>query len=755
MSSSHFKPHTTPSGPTPITMNSPERFFNRELSWLEFNDRVLQEANNTNHPLFERLRFLAISDKNLDEFYMVRVAGMKGQLRARLDRVSPEGMSTFEQLETIDKRSRILVEEQQATWKRLKKELSHEGLQVVHPHELFPDEGQWLKEHFEHVVLPTLTPVAVDPAHPFPLIPNDGFSIVLKLSKGNKSRVYWALIPIPQNIPRFIRLKDDHFRFIPLEEAIGLHYDKLFPGFQVADSGFFHLIRDSEMEIDEDVEDLVETFKSALQQRRHGNVIRLMVNHDISEDLLDFVVDELEVHRQDIFPIKGLFNLSDLPQLMVHERPDLMFMRYTPRYPERIRHFAGDCFAAIRHKDFIVHHPYESFDAVVAFLRQAAQDPDVLTIKQTLYRTSDNSPIVRALIEAAEAGKSVTAIIELKARFDEEMNIRLAQKMEQAGVQVVYGFIDLKTHSKVSMVVRREGKEMRTYMHYGTGNYHPITAKIYTDLSLFTCDPVLGKDTVKMFNYLTGYARPESLEKLVISPLAMQQKLLQMIHQEAQNAREGKPAQIWAKLNSLVDPVAIDALYQASQAGVQIDLIIRGICCLRPGIKGLSENIRVKSVVGRFLEHSRIICFANGEALPSSAAKLYISSADWMPRNFHKRVETLVPLENPTVRQQVMEQIMLANLKDNQQSWTLDASGHYTRITKSPDPAFSAQDYFMTNPSLSGRGPGVEKKPSPLRLAPPPSYSIQHPAIANSAMDDTTEEKAQQPKQSRQSKNES
>ncbi len=705
-----------------IDRYKPERFINRELSWLAFNSRVLEEANNPKHPLFERLRFLAISDKNLDEFYMVRVAGLKGQIDACIDRPSPDGWSAHQQLAEINKTAKKLVEEQQATWQRLRRELAAESLWIVDAQQLKPKEHTWLREHFMAHIFPALSPLAVDPAHPFPQIPNDGFSLVLKLYQPKTEKVLWALVPIPQNISRFIRLKDTSNRFLPVEEAAPLFFDKLFPGFTVDCHGLFHLIRDSEMEIDEDVEDLVAMFKTAIRQRKQGNVIRLMVNRDIPEDLNNFVTSELEVAPEDVFPVDGLLNLSDFHQLILSERADLTFPRYNARFPERIRDFGGDCFEAIRTKDLVVHHPYETFDVVVQFLRQAARDPAVLTIKQTLYRTSDNSPIARALIEAAEAGKSVVAVVELKARFDEEVNIRLAADLERAGVQVVYGFIGLKTHSKISLVVRQENKGLRTYVHFGTGNYHPITAKIYTDLSYFTCNPALCRDAAKVFNYLTGYATPETLEKLVISPLNMQEKLLKLIHAEVEHAKAGRPAFIWAKMNSLVDPKVIDALYKASCAGVQVDLIVRGICCLRPGVPGLSENIRVKSIIGRFLEHSRIMCFGNGEKLPSPNAKVYISSADWMPRNFHSRVETLVPIENATVKAQVLDQIMVANLKDTHQSWSLDAHGQYTRLTPNPQ-YFSVHEYFMTNPSLSGRGRAkisTKKKSSGLRLAPKP-----------------------------------
>ncbi|MHA6723059.1 RNA degradosome polyphosphate kinase [Sphingomonas sp. RS2018] len=695
----------------------PGRYFNRELSWLAFNRRVLEEACNAAHPLMERIRFLSISASNLDEFFMVRVAGLLGQQLQGIEQRSTDGLTPKQQLAAIVQEADRLVDSQQAVWRDLRAALEEQSITVLDADEIEDELATWLAGHFREQLFPILTPQALDPAHPFPFIPNAGLSVIFDLVRQSDAEPIRELVLLPASLPRFIRLPGDGARFVTIETVLKRFSGLLFPGYDVRGAAAFRILRDSDIELEEEAEDLVLYFRTAIKRRRRGRVIRLEMETGIGAELEQVLKEELDGAKAILTETGGFLGLGDLAMLVEIERPDLKFTPYTPRFPERIREFAGDCFAAIKAKDIVVHHPYESFDVVLEFIKQAAADPDVIAIKQTLYRAGKQSAVVNALIAAAEAGKSVTAVVELKARFDEEQNLLWASALERAGVQVVYGFIDWKTHAKVSMVVRREAGAYRSYCHFGTGNYHPVTARIYTDLSFFTADPRIGRDAAAIFNYVTGYVEPGELELLSISPRDLRDRLIRLIDDEIVNALSGKPAGVWAKMNSLVDPAIIEKLYEASGAGVEVDLIVRGICCLRPGVPGMSERIRVKSVVGRFLEHSRIWAFSNGDVLPNDGAKVYLSSADWMPRNFDRRVEYMLPVLNETVHDQVLDQVMVANLIDAEQSWELKSDGEYERVSvPEGGQGFNLHRYFMTNPSLSGRGAAMGVRRSVPKL---------------------------------------
>lgn len=687
--------------------DGPDRFFNRELSWLSFNWRVLEEAENRNNPLLERVRFLSISGGNLDEFYMVRVAGLRGQVRSGVTKPSMDGRTPSEQLALIDEDARRLMQAQDRTWRELRGELAAAKIEIVTFADLDEAEEAQIEARFLDQIFPVLSPLAVDPAHPFPFIPNRGHVLAMTLKRDGEDEEMSALVPIPSQLDRFMPLdiRNGVRRFLPLEDLLAAHLDKIMPGYAPTGSCQFRVLRDSDLEVEEEAEDLVREFETALKRRRRGDAVRLQISADAPATLRALITREMHVDAAEVVDVDGVIGVSDLADLAKIDRPDLCWTPYTPRLPERVKDHDGDVFAAIRTKDMLLHHPYESFEIVVRFLEQAAVDPDVLAIKQTLYRTSRDSPIVKALCTAAEEGKSVTALVELKARFDEEANIHLSRQLERAGVQVVFGFTDWKTHAKVSSVVRREGDRLVTYTHFGTGNYHPITANFYTDLALFTCDPALGRDATRVFNYVTGYAEPQGLESLTLSPVSLKPKIIECLKEEADHARAGRPASVWIKCNSVTEPGVMDAIYEASQAGVKIDMVIRGICSVRPGVPGLSENVRVKSVIGRFLEHSRILCFSGGGAMGGPDSKVFISSADLMSRNLNRRVETLVEVKNPTVKAQIVEQVMAANLADEAQSWVLGPDGVYTRAQTPHDVApFACHQFFMANPSLSGRG---------------------------------------------------
>ncbi|MEM1195706.1 MAG: RNA degradosome polyphosphate kinase [Pseudomonadota bacterium] len=696
----------------PSALGEGDNYFNRELSWLSFNERVLAEAENTAYPTLERLRFLSISGSNLDEFMMIRVAGLVGQAQRGIEKPAIDGRTPGQQLTAIRAKLAELSDRQQDIWRSLRKALADSDIHIADEQRVEPEAHQWLNNFFIEEILPVITPQALDPAHPFPFVQNEGMGLLFTLTRDADKEQLIEMILIPAALPRFVRVPGEvagsgEAIYISIASLIQRYARQLFPGFTIEGDGLFRVLRDSDIEIEEEAEDLVRTFRSAIQRRRRGQVIQLELEEDFDPQAEAMLLDQLGVNEAAVIKTDGMIGVDGLAEIVSEDRPDLKFDAYSPRYPERVREHDGDVFSAIREKDIVIHHPYESFEVVVDFIRQAANDPEVVAIKQTLYRAGSQSAVINALIEAAENGISVTAVVELKARFDEEQNLKWATKLERAGVQVIYGFTDWKTHAKTAMVVRREGNSFRTYCHFGTGNYHPITAKIYTDMSFFTADPRLGRDAARMMNFVTGYVEPKDLELINIAPLDLREELYTRIDAEIDNARKQLPSGIWLKCNQVTDKDIIDRLYAASEAGVPVDIVCRGICCLRPGVAGLSENIRVKSIIGRFLEHSRIYAFANGRPMPSPEAAVFLSSADLMGRNLDRRVESLIPVLNRTVHDQVLQQVLLANMLDTEQSWWLNADGTYSRVEASEKP-FNCHRYFMTNPSLSGRGGALE-----------------------------------------------
>ena len=694
-----------------------ERYVNRELSWLSFNRRVLAESENSDYPLLERLRFLSISGSNLDEFTTVRIAGLEGQVHRNIETPGIDGRSPRQQLDAIREQLLQLEDRQQESLDILRALLAEEGIVIALVDELTKDQQKWLEDYFETDILPLITPQAIDPSHPFPFVASGGMGVLFRLKRGKRKGELVEMVLIPSGAPRFVRVPGEQAIYVAIEQLVTRFADQMFPGFKILGDGIFRVLRDSDIEVEDEAEDLVRYFRTAIQRRRRGRAVLLELDDECDAAAEALLREQFDVDAAMIVKTSGMLGLRDLDTICNEPRPDLKFTPFSPRYPERVLAHDGDVFTAIREKDMVIHHPYESFEVVVDFLHQAAVDPAVVSIKQTLYRAGDQSPVIAALVEAAQNGKAVTAVVELKARFDEERNIRWANELERAGVQVIYGFTEWKTHAKVSLVVRREEDGYRTYCHFGTGNYHPVNAKIYTDLSYFTADAALGRDAAKMFNFITGYIEPDDLECIAISPIGMREKLYELIDREIANAKAGKPSGIWVKMNSITNQPIIDKLYEASQAGVEIRMVVRGICSLRAGIPGLSENISVKSIIGRFLEHARMWAFANGKALPSRQAKVYITSADAMSRNLDRRVEVMVPVSNKTVHDQMLKQVMLANILDTERSWRLDSDGQYRRMGTGEE-GFNCHQYFMSNPSLSGRGSALDSRDVPHLTLP-------------------------------------
>ena len=703
-----------------VDKNSPRRFFNRQLSRLCFQKRLLEEADNKAHPLLERLRFLSLSGADLEAFYLTRVAPLRRRVEAGFEKLGPDGLAPKEQLRKVRKLVVELNLEQARIWARLRVDLAGQNFHIIDERELGSQDHKWLKNHFIENIFAVLTPIAVDPAHSFPFIANRGMTLGLELAKsGAADHVIYALVPLPRQLTRFILLPEkdgfEDIRFIRLETVVTLFINDLFPSLDVQAHGVFRLLRDSKVKHAKRAENLEHSFEPVLQKRRHGEVILLEFEQSTARHLRRFIVDKLQVGENKVQVEEGMVGLLDFSQLIVKDRADLLFAAFTPRYPERLRAQGGDIFSTIGQKEFIVHHPYESLNVVLHFLRQAVNDPDIVSIKWMLDQTSDDPAIIKALKDAAQSGTSVTAIMTLRNGSDKEAKMACIHDLESVGVYVLHGSAAVKTDAKLAQIMRREHGTLKSYIHIGTGNDHPVADKIYTDLSYFTDDPVLGRDVSRIFNTITGGAPPAELEAMSISPDGIRDRMIDHIREEIYHAKEGRPAQIWLKMNALDDLQIIDALYEASYAGVGIDLVIKGICRLRPGLAGLSENIRVKSVMGRFLEHSRIYCFGAGHGLPSDKSVVYISSADMVDENMDRQIEVMVPISGRRVHQKIMEQIMQAYLADNQQSWHILSDGVSRRFDlQEGTKAFNAHKYFMNDPSLSGRGKSPEERFPPL-----------------------------------------
>ncbi|MFE4108314.1 polyphosphate kinase 1 [Almyronema epifaneia] len=686
------------SSPEKTRLDDPQYYFSRELSWLEFNFRVLHEAVDERTPLLERLKFMAIFSTNLDEFFMVRVAGIKQQIDAGVTKQTPDGRIPQKHLQDISDRLRPMVEIQHSHFEQeLRSLMVKNGIQLLNYADLKSEQTAYLDDYFEEQIFPVLTPLAVDPGHPFPYISNLSLNLAVVIQEPETGKEHFARVKVPKVLPRFVVLPDSLrttknsksilWTGVPLEQVIAHNLAALFPGMTVQNCYTFRITRNADLDVEEDeADDLLLAIEQELRKRRlGGSAVRIEIEKSMPEAVRTNLMRQLELTDADLYEVEGLINLGDLMTFMSLPAPQFKDKPWTPVVPKHLQHIsnpdddddldaeeAEDFFTIIQQRDQIFHHPYHSFASTVQrFITYAAHDPDVLAIKMTLYRTSGDSPIVQALISAAENGKQVAVLVELKARFDEENNINWARKLEKSGVHVVYGLVGLKTHTKTALVVRHEGDRIRRYVHIGTGNYNPKTARLYTDLGLLSCRDDLGADLTDLFNYLTGYSQQSSFRKLLIAPVSLRQRMLELIRQETEHCRNGRKGKIVAKMNALVDPPIIEALYEASQAGVEIDLIVRGICCLRPGLKGISDHIRVISIIGRFLEHSRIFYFHN-----DGDEQMFIGSADWMPRNLNRRVEAVVPIEDAKIFQD-LQALLTLMLSDNRQAWDLEADGKY------------------------------------------------------------------------------